>query len=175
MARTRQLLLLRHAKSSWDDASLADFDRPLSPRGQKSAPQVGAEIARRGWLPDLALVSPAIRTLRTWQLASADWPRPLPPADFPSGLYAASADAVLSQVQAAPASVRCLLVVGHNPGLEDFARELAGPASDGPTLRSLAEKFPTAALARFEFDGPWDGLDFGTARLTHFLRPRDLG
>ncbi|KQU65737.1 histidine phosphatase [Aminobacter sp. DSM 101952] len=175
MAKTRQLLLLRHAKSSWDDAAFADFDRPLAQRGEKSAPMMGAEIAGRGWLPDLVLVSPALRTLQTWQLASAAWPRPLPPADFPHGLYEASADAVLAEAQAAPASVRTLLVVGHNPGLEDFARELAGHGSDGQALRSMTEKFPTAALARFEFEGAWDGLQFGSARLTHFLKPRDLG
>ncbi|RUX74479.1 histidine phosphatase family protein, partial [Mesorhizobium sp. M2A.F.Ca.ET.040.01.1.1] len=57
----RQLLILRHAKSSWDDPKLADFDRPLAPRGQKTAPLIGRELSRRGWLPDLALVSPALR------------------------------------------------------------------------------------------------------------------
>ena len=175
MARTRQLLLLRHAKSSWDDPTLVDFDRPLSSRGESAAPRMGAEIARRGWRPDLALVSPAIRTLQTWQLASADWPRPLPPADFPQGLYEASADAVLAVAQTAPASVRCLLIVGHNPSLEDFARELAGPGSDSTAMQSMTDKFSTAGLARFEIDVAWDALQFGTARLTHFLKPRDLG
>lgn len=129
MTRTRQLLLLRHAKSSWDDVSLADFDRPLSPRGQKAAPRMGAEIARRGWLPDLALVSPAARTRQTFALTSAQWPHPLPPADHVQRLYEASAEVILTQARETPGSVDCLLVVGHNPGLEVFARKLASPNS----------------------------------------------
>lgn len=174
MARTRQLLLLRHAKSSRDNPTLADFDRPLAQRGQGAAPRMGLEIAMRGWLPDLALVSPALRALQTWQLASASWPHPLPPIDYPHRLYEASADDVLAEAQSPPPSVRTLLIVGHNPSLEDCARELAGPGSDSQALRSMTDKFPSGALARFEIDGAWDGLDFGTARLTDFLKPRDL-
>ncbi|TJW64040.1 MAG: histidine phosphatase family protein, partial [Mesorhizobium sp.] len=68
MATTKQLLLLRHAKSSWDDPDLIDFDRPLSARGLKAAPLVGRELASQGWLPDLALVSPALRSRDTWRL-----------------------------------------------------------------------------------------------------------
>lgn len=175
MARTRHLLLLRHAKSSWDDASLADFDRPLAPRGQRAAPLMGAEMAHRGWLPDLALVSPAQRTMQTWQLATAAWPRPLPATDYPHGLYAGSADAVLAEIQSSPSSARTLLVVAHNPGLEDLARELAGPGSDSEALHRMIEKFPSGALARFVLEGAWDWLGYGEARLTDFLRPRELG
>ncbi|WP_269931617.1 SixA phosphatase family protein [Aminobacter sp. HY435] len=174
MARARHLLLLRHAKSSWADPALADFDRLLAPRGERGASRMGAEIARRGWLPDLVLVSPATRTLQTWRLASAGWPQPLPPLDCPHALYAAAARAILAEARAVEAGVRCLLIVGHNPGLEDLSAGLAGPGSDGRALLSIAEKFPTAALARFEIESPWDALQFGTARLTHFIRPRDL-
>lgn len=175
MAKTRQLLLLRHAKSSWDNEALADFDRPLAPRGRKAAPRMGDEIRKRRWLPDLALVSPALRTRETWQLASSRWPAPQPPVAFPNELYEASAPELLTEAQSVPDKVMTLLVIGHNPGLEGFARELSGPSSDGQALRSLTEKFPTAALARLEFDGAWDGLEFGAARLTHCLWPRDLG
>ena len=175
MAKTRQLLLLRHAKSSWDDPSAADFDRPLSPRGQKTAPRVGAEIERRGWLPDLALVSPAVRTRQTWNLVCARWPRPLPQVAAAEELYGATPQDLLGAAQGTPKTVGTLLMLGHNPGLEEFARKLAGPSSDARALRQLTEKFPTAALARLEIEGDWDELDFGAARLTHCLRPRDLG
>jgi len=74
----RQLLILRHAKSSWDDTALADFDRPLAPRGLKTAPLIGRELARRGWLPDLALVSPALRTRDTWRLVAQELPKNVP-------------------------------------------------------------------------------------------------
>lgn len=173
MARLRQLLLMRHAKSSWDNPA-ADFDRPLSPRGQRDAPRIGAEIAKHGWLPDMALVSPAARTRETWRMASASWPAPLPPASFPKNLYEASVDALLAQVQSTPNDVGVLLVIGHNPSLEAFARQLSGPDSDAKTLSLLLEKFPTAALARFKFDGRWNELHFDGARITHFIRPRDL-
>jgi len=170
----KQLLLLRHAKSSWDDPALADFDRPLAPRGLKAAPRMGRELAKRDWLPNLALVSPALRTRETWRLVSAELPARVP-VEFAEGLFEAAAGDVLAEVQQAIASAGCLLVLGHNPGLEDFARRLAGPRSDSGTLRKLEEKFPTGALARFVVDDNWADLAFGTARLTHCIRPKDLG
>lgn len=169
----RRLLLLRHAKSSWDDPSLADFDRPLAPRGQKAAPLTGAEMARRDWTPGVALVSPAARTRTTWTLVSANLPEP-PEAIYPDRLYMAGPDYLLSLVREAPWQIETLLLVGHNPGLEEFAATLAGDRSDKAELHRLRKKFPTAALARFEFEGDWAALAPGGARLTHFLRPRDL-
>ncbi|MDH4985581.1 histidine phosphatase family protein [Aminobacter anthyllidis] len=174
MAKTRQLLLLRHAKSSWDDAALADFDRPLAPRGLEAAPRMGAEIARRGWLPELVYVSPAMRTRQTWQLASAQWPAPLPATAFHDSIYGALANDLFALTRAAPDETGSLLVIGHNPGLEIFAAQLAGPASSSDAVQSLEEKFPSGALARFEFEGDWDELRPGMARLTHCLRPREL-
>lgn len=174
MAKIRQLLLLRHAKSSWDDAALADFDRPLAPRGRKAAPRMAEEILKRGWLPDLALVSPSVRTRETWQLASARWPVPKPPVAFPDDLYLATARELLAEVQSASDAVMTLLVVAHNPGLEDFALQLAGSGSDDNALKLLADKFSTGALARLQFEGAWNELHFGSARLTHCLRPKDL-
>ncbi|TIL67507.1 MAG: histidine phosphatase family protein, partial [Mesorhizobium sp.] len=88
-------------------------------------------------------------------------------------LYEAAAVDVLAVVRKADAA--SLLVLGHNPGLEDFARRLAGSGSDARALRKLEEKFPTAALARFVFKGDWADLGFGGARLTHCIRPKELG
>ncbi|CCV12871.1 histidine phosphatase family protein [Mesorhizobium sp. STM 4661] len=167
----KQLLLLRHAKSSWDDPKLADFDRPLAPRGLKTAPLIGRELARRGWLPELALVSPALRTRDTWRLVSAELPKHLP-AEFAETLYEATAATVLARVRQAKAT--SLLVVGHNPGLQHFALRLAGAGSDADVFREIEAKFPTAALARFTIDGDWANLDFGDARLTHCIRPKEL-
>jgi phosphohistidine phosphatase len=169
----KRLLLMRHAKSSWDDASLADFDRPLAPRGREAAPRMGREMARRGWLPELALVSPAARTRQTWDLVAAELAAP-PPAHFPDTLYDASTESILAEVQQTPETVKTLLVLGHNPGLEELAAELAGDHSDAGGLARLGEKFPTAALARFRFDGGWAKLGAGVARLSHFMRPKDL-
>ncbi|WEX07860.1 histidine phosphatase family protein [Chelativorans sp. AA-79] len=170
----RELLLLRHAKSSWEDPALEDFDRPLAERGERAAPRMGREIAARGWVPDRALVSSALRTRQTWRLVGAELGEAAPVADYDYSLYMASADVILKAIRTVPENVQRLLVLGHNPGLEEFARMLAGPGSKRPALRRIEEKFPTAALARFEFEGPWPALGSGGARLTHFLRPRDF-
>ncbi len=169
----KQLLLMRHAKSSWEDPSLSDFERPLAARGREAAPRMGRELARRGWQPELVLVSPAARTRATWELAAAELPGPAS-ADFPDTLYDASAESILSEAQQTPKEVKTLLILGHNPGLENLARRLAGENSNAKALRRLREKFPTAALACFEFDGKWAGLGSGGARLTHCIRPKDL-
>jgi phosphohistidine phosphatase len=169
----KTLLLLRHAKSSWDDASLADFDRQLAERGRKSAPKVGKELASRGWLPDIVLVSPSVRTRQTWGLVAAELSRP-PKAAFPKTLYMASPELLLQKLRRTSKKADTLLMIGHNPGMEALAERLAGAGSDAGSLARLKEKFPTAALARFTFDGAWTELDFGVARLTDFLRPKDL-
>ncbi|CAN7619342.1 SixA phosphatase family protein [Mesorhizobium sp. LjRoot246] len=168
----KQLLLLRHAKSSWDGPDLDDFDRPLAERGLKAARLMGRELAARGWLPDLVLVSAARRTRDTWRLVAAELPTH-PRIAFIEALYGASAKDILSQVHQTDPSCGSLLVIGHNPGLEDLARQLAGPGSETNARKKLEEKFPTAALARFVFEGDWSGLS--STRLTHCLRPKDLG
>jgi phosphohistidine phosphatase len=165
----RQLLLLRHAKSSWDDPDLDDFDRPLAERGLKAAKLMGRELAARDWLPDQVLVSSALRTRDTWRLVAAELPAH-PRVAFAQPLYEASAADILGQIHKADRSSGCLMVVGHNPGLEDLAKQLAGPGSEAKARKRLEEKFPTAALARFVFEG-----DLLSARLTHCLRPKDLG
>ena len=171
MAAPRQLLLLRHAKSSWDDAKLDDFDRPLAPRGLKTAPLMGRELARRGWLPDSALVSPALRTRDTWRLVADELPEPVQ-TEFAEELYEASADAILARLRRAKA--KALMVIGHNPGLQEFALRMSGAGSDGEALRKIEAKFPTTALARLTVDGDWKSLEFGGALLTHCIRPKDL-
>ncbi|MDX8448324.1 SixA phosphatase family protein [Mesorhizobium captivum] len=168
----RQLLILRHGKSSWDDPKLEDFDRPLAPRGLKTAPLMGRELSRRGWLPKLALVSPALRTRDTWRLVAQELPKHVP-AEFADELYEAAPAAILARVRQAKAS--SLIVIGHNPGLQNFVLRLAGAGSDADVFKKVEAKFPTAALARFAVKDDWANLDFGGARLTHCVRPKDLG
>ncbi len=167
----KQLLLLRHAKSSWDDPDLDDFDRPLAERGLKAAKLMGRELAARDWLPDQVLVSSALRTRDTWRLVAEELPA-RPRVVFANALYDASAADVLSQIRLADPSSGCLAVVGHNPGLEYLAKQLAGSGSEAKARKRLEERFPTTALARFVFEGDWSGLSSG--RLTHCLRPKDL-
>jgi phosphohistidine phosphatase len=170
----KTLLLLRHGKSSWDDASLADIDRPLAPRGIAAASRMGREIARRGWLPDRALVSSSARTRATWELACTEL-GPEPETSFSPTLYEAAAEALLAEIRQTPDRIGTLILVGHNPGMADLVLSLADAGSAPAAIDSASSKFPTAALARLSFDGAWEALGPRTARLTHVLRPKDLG
>lgn len=167
----RELLLLRHAKSSWNDPALDDFDRPLSARGRKAAPEMARQIVALGWRPDRILVSPALRTRQTWELAKAQWEawKNLPEPEFADRLYMAGAYDLLACLRAGKG--RRLLLIGHNPGLEGLALLLAGPDSQTRALSRLRAKFPTAALARLTFDGEWAALAPAAARLNAFIRP----
>lgn len=169
----RTLFLLRHAKSSWDDPASSDFDRPLAPRGLKAAPLMGTAMASRNWLPDRVLVSPAVRTRETWNLVAPHLPGSMEVA-YPDELYMAAPQQILELIRSAPDTAGVLLVLGHNPGLEELAALLADDGSDADALGRMREKFPTAALARFEFRGTWRELAPGGANLTHFVRPKDL-
>jgi phosphohistidine phosphatase len=167
----RTLFLLRHAKSGWDDPALADFDRPLAPRGRNAAPLVGREMKKRGWRPDLALVSSARRTVETWKLTAAEFSAE-PAVQFSRALYHAEPQELIAALHVVPESCASVILVGHNPGMEELAVMLAGPGSDTAALAAIKEKFPTGALARFEVEGPWPELR--NATLTHFLRPKEL-
>jgi len=169
----KELLLLRHAKSSWDDPRLDDFDRPLAPRGRAAAPLIGRFLEERHWRPLMALVSSSARTRETWELVSSRFAH-APSPTFRDSLYEASAEQLLAELRHTPEIVGTLLVLGHSPGLEEFALRLAGEGSDTGALGQMRKKFPTAGLAHFEFTGRWEALQFGAARLTHFLRPKDL-
>lgn len=171
----RQLLLLRHAKSSWDDRGLSDHARPLNPRGRLAAAAMRAAMARLGLTPDLVLVSTARRTLETAR-ALEPWDE-TPLIDPLDSLYLASAPTLLQILQDTRETVRSVLLVGHNPGLHELAMLLVGAAAmDGGNadLRRLADGYPSGALAEFTLPGSWHALSGGGARLVRFLCPRDL-
>ena len=168
------LMLLRHAKSSWDDTTFDDAARHLAPRGEKAATAMGRMVADHGMLPDLVLCSPAVRARQTWDLVSAALPRPVPMKivddlyDFGDG--AALADVIREHGGSAPR----LLLVAHNPAMENLANRLAA-RGDKEFRARMAAKYPTAALAVIAFDiGSWSKLGTGGGTLTHFIRPRDL-
>jgi len=170
-----QLLLLRHAKSSWDDPTLPDHARPLNARGRQAAAAMGREMRRLGLTPDVVLVSSARRTLQTLE-ALDDWDD-TPLIEPMDSLYLASSAQLMSVLRGVTETARSVLVIAHNPGLHEFALALAGAhamSGDSAMARRLAEGFPTAALAEFSVAGPWWQLDTGGGRLLRLLLPRDL-
>lgn len=171
----RQLLLLRHAKSSWDDPALSDHARPLNARGRRNAMAMAQAMRDLGLVPDIVFVSSARRALQTLEaLTPFDDGALIEPMDT---LYLAPWAKLLEVLQAAPQTARSVLLVGHNPGLHELALALAGAAAlarGGPDARRLAEGYPTGALAEFTIASPWRQLEPGSGRLVRFLAPRDL-
>jgi phosphohistidine phosphatase len=174
-AEMRQLLLLRHAKSSWDDPSLPDHARPLNARGRRAAQAMAAAMRDLGLAPDVVLVSSARRTLQTLEAIS---PFPDSPLIEPmDDIYLAPWPRLLDILRRAPETARSVLLIGHNPGLQDLALALAGAAgmASGPAAaRRMAEGFPTCALAEFGIATPWHDLGEGGGRLVRFMIPADL-
>ncbi len=167
---TNRLLLVRHAKSSWDEPATPDRDRPLAKRGRSAAARLGAHLRSSGLLPDLVLCSSALRTRRTLELLGL----PDTHERFEDRLYGASDREILACIREMAGASRTLLVIGHNPGMQDLAVELVGPELDEAAVR-LRERFPTCALASFEIEGAWHELGPGRARLSSFVVPKDLG
>jgi phosphohistidine phosphatase len=170
------LTLLRHAKSSWDDPALKDFDRPLNDRGREAAPVMGAEMRRQGLRPDHVLCSPSQRTRQTLDFLRQALPalKALGPADEPKALYHASPVILFRTLHALPETVRHCLLIGHNPGLHQLAVWLIGrgPASK---RRVLEEKLPTAGLVVMTFEVTrWADIQPGNGQLRLFARPRDV-
>ena len=169
----KTLFLLRHAKSDWDDPWIEDFDRPLAARGRKTAPRMARYMADKGLLPDLVLCSSARRTRETWALTANQWDTP-PPVRFRTGIYEASARTLLTLIRKAPAEYSRVMIVGHNPGLEDLAHLLTGGGRTR-AIKKMMEKFPTGALAELRFDAAdWSEIQEESGELRRFKRPRDL-
>jgi phosphohistidine phosphatase len=166
----RTLLLLRHAKSSWDDAGLADRDRPLAPRGRRDACALGHQLRRRDYEIDRVLCSPARRTRET--LARLALPDETP-TRFAQPLYLGSARTLLAQLRRLPDEVHCALLIAHDPGIEQLANQLAGGGRAKARAR-LARGFVTGALAELRFERSWRALAPGSAFLQRFTRPKDL-
>ncbi|MFF1641604.1 SixA phosphatase family protein [Streptomyces sp. NPDC058246] len=166
----RRLVVLRHAKSAWPEG-VSDHERPLAPRGRRDAPAAGRALAEADCLPDLALCSTAVRARQTWELAAEQWGTP-PPVRLDERLYAADVPELLAAVREAPDQVGTLLLIGHNPGLEELVLDLAGDGLDD-ALDHVRTKFPTSAVAVLAWHGSsWRELAPGTALLTDVAVPR---
>jgi phosphohistidine phosphatase len=169
----RRLILLRHAKSDWSAAGLADYERDLAQRGRESASKVGEYMARQALRPDLVLCSPAARARKTWELAAQAF-ADRPPTTYDERLYEVGANAILDVIKATGCDVHVVLVVAHNPGLRDLA-ELLIASGDVERTGQLLDKFPTAGLAVIDIPiDRWTTLHAKSGRLDRFVAPRQL-
>lgn len=172
----KKLILLRHGKSSWDEPDLDDHARPLAPRGRRATPLIGAWLADRGHVPDIVLLSSAMRTRQTWELVSETIRRPVAPpkVSIEDGLYHASPDGMLGRLAMLDDAAETVMLVGHNPGLSALTRKLSGPKVRAGCARAF-QHFPTAAAAVMTVDATaWREIDYGKAAFVDFAKPREL-
>lgn len=171
----KRVALLRHAKSSWGDAGLADFDRPLNDRGWKTARRVGRELRQRHMHFDLCIASTAARVRETLDGLWEGYGQPDLEIRFEPRIYEASLSTLLDVVRSLPESLSTALMVGHNPGLHQLVLELSGEDPSG--FRDRAEsRFPTAALAVIELHADhWPNAKPGSGEIVELMFPKDLG
>jgi len=170
----KTLGLFRHAKSDWHDAKARDFDRGLNARGRRGAELMGRHIVAHGIAWQRILASPAVRVTETIELASRAVDHAIP-LQWDRRIYLASSPTLMDVLREVPDDVSTVMMVGHNPGLEDLIFDLVPDDGTCPKRAIVEAKFPTAAFAVLECDiGSWSDLDDGCARLVHLVRPRDL-
>ena len=168
----KRLTILRHAKSSWDDASRDDFDRPLNPRGWKDARRVGRELKQRNMHFDFGLASPAARVRETLDGLAKGFGEFTFEIRFEPRVYEASAATLLELVRSLPETASDALLVGHNPGLERLVVELTVP---GKLHDEAARKFPTSAVAVMDLSADrWADIRPGSGTLTELILAKEL-
>ncbi len=165
------LYLLRHAKSSWAEPGLADRERPLAPRGKRDAKRIAKHLARHGIEPELVLCSTAERTRETLELLRSALAAST--IGLEDELYGATADSLLDRLHLVPEAVASVMLIGHNPALQNLALELA---ASGVELERVRAKFPTAALSTLALaNTSWAQLSTADAVLTDLVVPKQLG
>ena len=155
-------MLVRHAEAA---AAAVDADRPLSAHGARRATAIGAWLAQAGLAPDRVLVSPAVRTVQTWERAGG------PPPVVDPRVYENTVEAVLSAIAETPDDVHQLVVVGHNPSMSELAAVLDDGSGDPAARSAVARGFPTGGVAVFDVEAPFADLAPGTAQLQRFAVP----
>ena len=169
----KTLLLMRHAKSSWEDIFCPDHDRPLSKRGRKNAPDMGRVLAGKGLMPEYVLLSTATRVQETWLLLNSTLGAD-PVLQSDRSLYGTSAFALLNRIQRTDDSHGTLLVINHEPTLGVLCRTLAKDPVVSNSARAFT-KFSTAGIAEFHFDADhWQNIAPGRGTFTDFTIPKDL-
>ena len=160
----KKLYLARHAKSSWDNSSLSDIDRPLNNRGKKNAPQMGDRMAARGVHLDYMISSPANRARSTAEYLAAALNYDIRTIDTNDLIYFEGSSSILDVIRQTPESIKSLMVVGHNPDMTSLCHYLCDFGG---------MDMPTCAIASLEYDGHWSELDANSAELADYDFPKN--
>jgi phosphohistidine phosphatase len=170
----KKLILFRHAKSDWNDPVPRDFDRPLNGKGRRAARAVGQHARAIGITFDRIVASPAVRVTETLDGFASGYGE-MPETSFDRRIYLASAQTLLEVIQDADEAAGSILMVGHNPGLEDLVFLLVPEGGDDDAREQVEEKYPTASIAEITLAiDHWVDAEVGSGTLDRFIRPRDL-
>ncbi len=170
----KKLTLLRHAKSGWDDPVSRDFDRPLNAKGKRAALRIGEYLRQNDIHYDHIVASPAIRVVETIEHLAEGVGETIAPA-WDKRIYLASAVSLLDVVQEADDRHDSLLLVGHNPGLEDLVLMMVPDRAGDEARDQIEEKLPTASIVEISFPvDRWEDVRPNSGALSLFVRPRDL-
>jgi phosphohistidine phosphatase len=167
----RTLLILRHAKSAWDTDAASDFDRPLAKRGKNDAPRMGRWLHAQSLVADVVICSPAKRARQTALRVCEETGVAQESIHWDKRIYDAAPGTLLRVLAEAPSESAIVMIVGHNPGLEQLVRYLCGRRIPMPDDGKL---LPTATVACLEMPADWSDLQTGEARMVSITRPRDL-
>ena len=166
MAHKKTLILMRHAKSSWDDPTLDDKDRPLNKRGKRNAPEMGRRLAEDGFMPEVVISSPARRALKTAERAASELGFEKSDVGIEDSIYSWDSNSVLEAIWGLDDDLSSVMMVIHNPAITDLVNELTG---------SDIENIPTAGVAVIGFEAPkWSKVQAGSGELVMFDYPKKL-
>lgn len=168
---SRELLILRHAKSAWDTDAPTDFERPLAKRGRKAAPRVGRWLNQKGLVPDYVVSSPAERAKQTVLAVCGQLGISPEKLNWDQRIYGGGTASLVGVLRESPAEARRIMIAGHNPGLEMLLQFLCESPVPYPGDGKL---LPTAAVAHLRILTDWEDLDRGTANLLSLTRARSL-
>jgi phosphohistidine phosphatase len=168
---SRELLILRHAKSAWDTNAATDFERPLAKRGKKASPRVGRFLFQQDLVPDFVVSSPAMRARQTVIAVCGQMDIGPDQIIWDDRIYGGWTTSIVSVLMDCPNDAKRVLIAGHNPGLETLLQYLCHHRVPIPPDGKL---LPTAAVAHLQIDSEWSNLDSGVARLLSITRSRSL-
>ena len=170
----KTIYLARHAKSSWNSDAANDFDRPLSSRGETDAKRIGEEMLKLDWLPQKVITSPAVRAKQTCKILCNEFGFAIDSIEWKSEIYSAYTVTLLHILTNMDESTESLMLLGHNPAMEDLLVHLCGFAETHQYKQANGKLFTTANVAKINADVTWKNLMMHHADLTSILRPKEL-